>query len=478
MISFPLTVLALSWGLSVLLGRWGWKGWGHLIASFFLGGLVIGALRPTNTWDWPTYLALGCVAVVYTALRYGNACCLKLPVRPWVKQFLIATAAVVALVVLSTLLYQPYSQWYGQGYNAVDPWKGNHTPFWSYLTHWGLFLFLIISWFAWESLDWMATTPISALNRLRPYRWLIEGAFILLGILVIGLLALKVTIGWFVLPLAAWAGVLLLRPGLPDAKRAVLFMTGTALVLTLFVELFVLRGDIGRMNTVFKFYLQAWVLLALSAAASLWWVLPAARRFFSQNWHNAWQVALTGLVFSAALFPLFGGMDKVRDRMVPTAPHTLDGMAYMETAHYNQEESDMDLSQDYRAIRWMQENVQGSPVIVEANTPEYRWGSRFTVYTGLPGVVGWNWHQRQQRAVTPDTWVYDRVNAVGDFYNSQDRQQVKSFLKTYAVKYIIVGQLEHAVYSAQGLQKFVDWNGILWQQVYQDADTVIYQVKG
>ena len=79
MIALPVTVLALAWALSVLLGRWGWKGWGHLGASFLFGGLVIGTLRPTNTWDWPTYLALGCVAVVYTALRYGQACCLQLP---------------------------------------------------------------------------------------------------------------------------------------------------------------------------------------------------------------------------------------------------------------------------------------------------------------------------------------------------------------------------------------------------------------
>ena len=63
----------------------------------------------------------------------------------------------------------------------------------------------------------------------------------------------------------------------------------------------------------------------------------------------------------------------------------------------------MNLVQDYKAIRWMQDNVQGSPVIVEANCPEYRWCMRFTIYTGLPGVVGWNWHERQQRTLTPQS---------------------------------------------------------------------------
>ena len=93
-----------------------------------------------------------------------------------------------------------------------------------------------------------------------------------------------------------------------------------------------------------------------------------------------------------------------RDGLIWTTPAYGDGQTDETTV-------EMDLSQDYRAIRWMQANVPGSPVIVEANTPEYRhWGTRFTIYTGLPGVVGWNWHERQQRTVTPDTWVFDRID--------------------------------------------------------------------
>ena len=42
-------------------------------------------------------------------------------------------------------------------------------------------------------------------------------------------------------------------------------MIGTALTLTLVVELVYLIGDIGRMNVVFKLYNQAWVLFALCA---------------------------------------------------------------------------------------------------------------------------------------------------------------------------------------------------------------------
>jgi len=255
----------------------------------------------------------------------------------------------------------------------------------------------------------------------------------------------------------------------------VLFMVGSGLVLTLAVELIVLRGDIGRMNTVFKFSLQAWTLLSISATAGLMWMLPAVLNEWSTNQRSLWAAVCGALVFSAALFPVIGGLDKITDRMSDVAPHSLDGMMYMTTSSYFDNEKQMSLVQDYEAIRWMQENVEGSPVIVEGNTPEYRWGSRFTIYTGLPGVVGWNWHQRQQRTIVPSEWITNRINDIQDFYNTTDPKTAAAFLNKYQVKYIVVGQLEQAFYEAIGLSKFESWNGTLWKEVYRKADTAIYE---
>jgi YYY domain-containing protein len=467
-----------------LLGKWQWGdregrvSWLHFGATFLLAGIAIGALRPTNTWDWPTYLALTVVAVAYTGWRYGSASQKWLSsLNPTLKKVLMLALALGLLVGLTFLLYQPFTQWYAQGYNNIDPWTGDHTPVESYLVHWGLFLFLITSWMLWELRDWMANTPASKLQALRPYQGFIIAAVIAFVGLIGVLLYVGVHIAWIVLPLLALAGVLIFRPGQPDVKRAVLFMIGTALVLTLAVELIVIRGDIGRMNTVFKFYMQAWTLFSLSAAASFVWLYSAVTQAWGNKLRVGWQVVLVILVASAALFPLTAGTDKIRDRMSATAPHTLDGMTYMNYSTYSQNGKDMDLSQDYRAIKWMQQNVQGSPVIVEANATEYTWGSRFTIYTGLPGVVGWNWHQRQQRGVVDADWVQQRVDEVGAFYNSIDQTSVEAFLQKYGVKYIIVGQLEEAMYNPAGLAKFAQWNGVLWHQVYHDEDTYIYEVN-
>jgi uncharacterized membrane protein len=115
-------------------------------------------------------------------------------------------------------------------------------------------------------------------------------------------------------------------------------------------------------------------------------------------------------------------------------------------------------------------------VIVEANSVEYHWGTRFAIYTGLPGVVGWNWHQRQQRTINPHEWVFNRVDDVHEFYLTEDLQWTYTFLEQYDVSYIVLGQLERAKYPGPGLNKFEDQDGVLWREVYRDRDTVLYEV--
>jgi uncharacterized membrane protein len=224
-------------------------------------------------------------------------------------------------------------------------------------------------------------------------------------------------------------------------------MIGTGLMLTLLVEVIVLRGDISRMNTVFKFYLQVWELFSIATAATIAWVvadLPDWRPTF--RW--IWTAVLIVLLFSAALFPLLAGAAKVRDRMTITAPRTLDGMRFMEYVNnHNDLGEQIDLPSDYEAIRWMQDNVEGTPVIVEANTPEYRWGSRYTIYTGLPSVLGWRWHQSQQRVAAPNTNVDQRLFDITEFYLTQSVEESREFLEKYQVEYVVLGSLERAYYE-------------------------------
>ncbi len=508
MIAMAIAMLALAWAVAVLLGKAHWRSVGAGVLSIIFGGMAIGAMYPTNLSDIYAYLPIGMAVLGYALYRYSDIRRFTWPPRitSTVKRLIIASGGMLLLAVVSYGLYLPYRLWYAQPYSSVIPWTGTHTTFGAYLTHWGLFLFVIVTWMVWETYEWMANTPLVSLHKLEKFTGLIIAGIVAL-LLACLLLSIRIpgignmpllgklpigrgaTLAWFILPLAAWAGVLLLRQGLSDVKRLVLFWIGTAFLITLMVEVIVVRGDIGRMNTVFKFYLQAWGLFALSAAAALGWLLKPVR-LWQPGWRISWRVAFSFLIFSTFLFTLYGSMAKIKDRWVPAAPHTLDGMAYMPYATYfenypNVTEStpeaqrgiNMDLSQDYRAIRWMQENVQDSPVIVEANSRNlYRWYSRFTIYTGLPGVVGWEWHQQQQRTLNPPEWVTKRILDINQFYTTVDTEFTKQFLNLYQVKYIVLGQLEQVTYPGPGLEKFPAFEGNLWKEVYRDESTVIYEV--
>ena len=124
----------------------------------------------------------------------------------------------------------------------------------------------------------------------------------------------------------------------------------------------------------------------------------------------------------------------------------------------------------------MRKNVVGSPVILEAVTPQYLWGSRMSIYTGLPTIIGWEWHQSQQR------WDYRsnieiRSNDVRTIYNSEDIEKARMLLDQYDVTFIIIGELERIYYDNEGLAKFditdVDWLELL----YDSGGTRIYRYQ-
>ncbi len=487
MIALGVTLMALLWGWAVVRaarrGAWsgerlrGWAGWRRVAAALFWGGLIVGALRAINTWDYPTYLLLSGLALAYAwVVARGRP---RTP-RAWAVRLAEAGLGVLALYALTVALWRPYLRWYAQGYAQVTLWWGPNTPLSAYFWHWGLFYFVTLTWLGVLVVDWLRTVP--AVEGLRWWRrggrWaVLAGALVALGgpALVQGLY--RTPIGWVTLPPLVLITALLLRRDLDDATRFGLTLWAAALSLTLMVEIIVLVGDLERMNTVFKFYLQAWVLWAAAAALGLVQVLRALPRWPLRA-QTLWTTGLTALALGAFLFTWMATLDKVRDRMAPDAPHTLDGQAYMTYAQYFAPTGMLDLSEDYRAIRWLLTHVDGSPVIVEANTVEYQWGNRMAINTGLPAVVGWNWHQRQQRGViVPGDWVTNRIAEVAGFYTTTERAYVEDFLRRYDVTYIVVGQLERATYPGPGLEKFRLWDGDLWQEVYRDGATVIYRVR-
>ncbi|MCJ7737479.1 MAG: DUF2298 domain-containing protein [Anaerolineae bacterium] len=468
MIALPITLLALA--LAVHWARTRRPGW----LSVALGGLVIGALWPTNSWDYPTYLAVGIVA-----LGIGGWPTASDTDRRSVEIRALA-GRILMLAALTKIAFLPFTSNYVQGYSSLQVWRGSQTPLDIYLWIHAIALLPIVSWLALAGSD--------AVKRLGFSRVVVPMLIGLAGLLVIGVggvfaglptlppvAALAVPIGL----VSAW--LVFSRDSAVEVKL-LSFLIGTSTALSLGVEMLVLKGDIGRMNTVFKFYLQVWVMLSLGAGVCYAAVLERFGQW-QPEWRNLWSIAMGLLVAGGALFIPLGVRARAGDRMSPGVGTTLDGMAFMEFATVydgaaGQEDLPISLHGDYEAILWLQDNVQGSPVIIEGlGSREYLWANRVSIYTGLPSVIGWRWHQVQQRAALPDQMVQWRRDDVNTFYNTSSIPTALEILGRYGVRYIYVGAYEKAYYGSDGLGKLDSMvqQGLL-ETVYDRSDVRVYEV--
>jgi YYY domain-containing protein len=458
MTAFPLTLMAIA--LAVHWVRSPRPRW----PSLLVGGLVIGALYPTNTWDYPTYLALGLGGLALGTWR------LEKSQRPTKSDLWAFVWRAVLLVGLTVLLYLPYIQHYAAGYTSAEMWHGSRTPAKIYLWIHGILLFplltrLLIEVGRLQIANCRLRTANCSLQIADGGARIHRGrlALVLGGIGVLSLTLVLVALGCpvalVVVPVGVCAAYLVLVPGMPSGHRLLWLMVAGSMALCLVVEVIVLSGDIGRMNTVFKFYLQVWMLLSVAAAVGLAWVVERARRW-QPEWRTLWRGGMAVLILGGALFLPYGIRARAIDRMSSQTGLTLDGMAFVQHGIVldgapGQEVQTIPLAGDYAAIRWIQDTIAGSPVILEGlGYREYLWGNRVSIYTGLPAVVGWRWHQVQQRTALPDSMVDWRRGDVDECYNTVDVARAQEILSRYGVCYIYVGEYERAYYDPAGLSKF------------------------
>ena len=232
-----------------------------------------------------------------------------------------------------------------------------------------------------------------------------------------------------------------------------------------------------RMNTVFKFHYQVWILLSLASGPLLKWLVE-------NQWPQwvAWKralwlgVALFALV-GAALYPLLTFTARMRGSNPDTA--TMNGEAYYEHTYPT----------DYQAALWIKQNVKPVggkvPVILEAWGGSYQQQyARIATVTGYPTVLGWDFHEAQWRGSwdqpairggDPNDTVFRRRSDVDAIYTSADLNQTKDLLKRYGVDYVYVGDVERDKYKdhLENLGKF----SILGAVAQQFGNSVLYKVN-
>jgi len=483
MIALPLTLLALVWLLSEILcsyrpERPSWV----VFLSMALGGLTIGILRPTNSWDWITYLLLGVLGLLFAAwLRRDRLTRVVLTNR---------AAQIGWFFVANIIAALPFTAYFMTAYSSVKSFEGNKTPIWAYFTMHGIFLIIIVSVLIWQTARVLQHLYVrDFLQRRWPLILVglvavfVIGFGLLMAILPakIWLVDMPIPLALVILPLLYWCVVLFLLPGQSREWMVVYAMIGLALGISLGVEIVVLDGDIGRQNTFFKFYMQVWMLFGITSAVGLAWMFRSLRRW-APTVRGVWLTIIVLLFVIGGLYPVLAtqGKNLMRHPTSQPVPITLDGTAYMQYADYYYGSATIPMKDDLEIIHWLEDNVQGSPVILEGREPgsEYKYNLRITINTGLPSLLGWRFHQQQQRTLDPlPTMVIAREANIFAMYNTPDITTFWNMAKYYNIEYIIVAKLERAVMRPEGINKFAQMKDQqLLELVYDKNGDQIYRV--
>ncbi len=475
MMVIPFTLLTLGLGLALVAGlRNGSVVWTTVCGTLLAVGL--GSLWAINSWDYPAYviLVLGLVGVAAHFTRFPSR-------RKWP----LFAGMSVGILVLSILAFWPFHHYYETFNNGLDAsrWR---TPVDRFLAVHGLFLFIAGTYLVtrtWRDLT-VLVKSIWGSEELSPGKaWL---RFVVALMVIAGLLLAvlgywnAVMVTAFIIPLAVlgWRVLAVPDPGRPY-ESVVVAILAMALLIAIGVDLVTVEGDIGRMNTLFKYYLEVWVFMAIASAYMLWQLIGGGlRELRSRRFDGrvAWLAVLAILLGSSLIYTFLGTRDRVEDRFLDL-PSTLDGTAYMAAAvHWEREES-FPLGWDLQAMSWLQDNAQGTPVVLEAHMEQYRWGGRMANYTGLPTVIGWPWHQTQQRFDYRER-IRQRAHDVRLAYETTDVDTTVRILDRYDVSYVVVGDLERLNYGEGSLAKFDHMAEMgLLSKAYANPKTSIFRVE-
>ncbi len=483
-------------------------------ADYLLFAVVLGGLSFLNTWDFPFYVVLFAGAYALWRVREDDE---GFSMRDGLRDFLIAGLAVgIGGVILYLPFYLGFSS-QARGFlpNLVYPTRGAHL--WvMFATLWlPLAAFLLYLWKragGWDRLKTAALLVLGLVGVLWALSLLLPelaatfvpsaGSLLVNNLAAPSFPALMAEAirrrfanagGWVTLTVLLTVLVALILPqrgegnkGKGDKGRSdvspnpyplsldrlspahtyALLLALLAALLVLFPEFFFLFDQFGwRINTIFKFYYQAWLLWGIAAAYASAVLLSELRRL----WGAIYALGLCLVLVMGLAYPLFGLWDKTSG-FRPALGYNLDGTAYIERA----------APDDMAAIRWLQ---AASPGTV-AEAVSYQGGSyseyaRVSMLSGKPGVLGWIGHESQWRGGGRE--MGSRQADIELLYCTRDWETAQQVLSQYNIRYVFVGTLERLTYipgngnCATGLNqsKFDRY----LSPVFQQGQVVVYAVQ-
>lgn len=495
-LAMPFGLLAIGLALNLYLG--GWKGeidlrltrlplapQGFVILAITLGGLAF-----LNTWDLPVYLALAGAGLLFWQVReYGWS---------WARlEHLVVTGLLLALASLA--LYFPFyasfsSQAGGILPNIIFPTRGAYlwimfgslfVPMFLFLAHLRRSLdlnlrlgfglaggFTLVLWLVSLLMGLLAANTEAGQSLIASQEmqdvWEIFGAATTRRLAFAGgLLTLVALLGWTAAYLTATQAKAesasaaghsrhgrVHAESAPAGDQPLPFLLAMVLIgglLVLGPEFVYLRDGFGnRMNTVFKFYYQAWTLWALVSAYALAVIFGESRGW--TTW--AARFVLVAVLVMGLAYPWFALPNRA-NRFQAEQP-TLDAAAYLE--RYTPE--------DAAVVEFLRGQPNG--VVAEAVGGSYSEYGRIATHTGLQNVIGWGWHQWQWRGGNELT--AGREDAMRMLYETPSWNQASEILARYNVRYVVVGGLEQRTYRVNEA-KFANL-----REIFRAGNTVVYLV--
>jgi YYY domain-containing protein len=249
---------------------------------------------------------------------------------------------------------------------------------------------------------------------------------------------------------------------LPSSATFVLLLTLVGALLVLGPEFFFLRDFFGsRINTIFKFYFQAWLMWAITAAYAMVVLWQELRRV----WRWVFIVGMLSLLCISLTYPAMGVWSKTNHFNPPTG-WTLDGSAYL--VQYASDEA--------AAMDWLRHAPLG--VVAEAVGGSYSSYARMSANSGQPTVLGWDGHEHQWRGGFEE--MGSRASDIQRLYCTSIWVEALGILQQYDIRYVVVGNLERAAYAAgsKGCPRGLDEGKFMFSfdVVFQQGGITIYQV--
>lgn len=384
-------------------------GWDKL-----LPGLSIGFFAGLNAWEFPTYLLFtGLILFIMGQKK----------------------TALMQVAGSSFILYLPYFLTRDAGgFGGILP-VIRRTKFFDFIEIFGLFMFIILSFL----IAYCYEHRNNIISRKIPTYAVTFLALIVAGV-ILNFQLLPLLAVFILIPIY-W----ILRIKEREEKFALLLVLMGGLIILLSELFFVLDAMPSlRFNTIMKLHLEVWVFWGIGSAYGIFYVIRKSS--LNRNIKIVWSLAMFFLIVASLIHPIASATSWTSGKTFfgTDTRGTLDGTAYLKKTNAG----------DYLAINWINKNIKGMPVILEAPGEAYEHSSQISTLTGLPTLIGWTSHERMWN----NNWskIDERVNDANIIYSTTDMKKAIELLNKYNVHFVYIGDNEIKKYPADGLLKFKD----------------------